>query len=107
MRLFFEKICIPPETNLLEAISVIDKGSLQLALIVDSNKILIGTLTDGDIRRGLLKGIDLDQKIEKIMNKKFFSIKNTDDFKSGFYKVSKMGIKKLPVVDQEGRIEFK
>tara|TARA_Y200000002_G_scaffold358074_1_gene341140 strand:+ start:972 stop:2021 length:1050 start_codon:yes stop_codon:yes gene_type:complete len=92
--------------SIKEALSCLNKSINKIILVTNKNYILIGTLTDGDIRRGLLKGIDLDQKIEKIMNKKFFSIKNTDDFKSGFYKVSKMGIKKLPVVDQEGRIEF-
>jgi predicted transcriptional regulator len=40
----------------LEAMRVIDLGSAQIALVVDSENRLLGTLTDGDIRRGLLNG---------------------------------------------------
>ena len=69
MSIFYEKICIPPHTNLLEAISVIDKGSLQLALVVNSKKVLLGIITDGDIRRSLLRNISLNETVDKLMNK--------------------------------------
>ena len=40
------------------------------------------------------------------MNKNFFSIKDTDNYKSAFIKFNKKGIKQLPIVDKEGRIIF-
>ena len=93
-------------SNIRDALSCLNNSLSKIILVINQNSILVGTLTDGDIRRGLLKGIDLDQKIEKIMNKNFFSIKDTDNYKSAFIKFNKKGIKQLPIVDKEGRIIF-
>ena len=38
-------------------------------IILDANNKLVGTLTDGDIRRGILKGHDINEKVEVFMNK--------------------------------------
>ena len=80
MKIFFEKICIPPDTNLLEAMSVIDKGSQQLALVVNSKKVLLGIITDGDIRRALLRNISLKDSVDKLMNKEYkYIFENIND----------------------------
>lgn len=62
-----EEIKLAPNSKIKEALEIIDKGALQIALIVDENDKLLGTLTDGDIRRGLLKGLDLNSSIESII----------------------------------------
>ena len=50
------KYLISPNFSLRETIKVIDKGVAQIALVVDTKQRLLGTVTDGDIPRGLLKG---------------------------------------------------
>ena len=50
-----ENIKLKNNSTIKEALEIIDKGSMQIALVVDENDKLLGTLTDGDIRRGLLK----------------------------------------------------
>ena len=52
-----------------EAMAIIDKGSLQFAVVVDDDLKLLGVLTDGDIRRGLLRGLGLESSIESLINK--------------------------------------
>ena len=42
--------------NIRKAISVIENGHVQFAFVVDDNQKLIGTITDGDIRRALIQG---------------------------------------------------
>ena len=59
---------INPNASIYDAIAIIDKGSLQIAVVVDNNNKLLGTITDGDVRRGLLKGIKLSDKINSIVN---------------------------------------
>ena len=54
---------IPPNMSLKETIEVIEKGAAQFALVVNSEKQLLGTVTDGDIRRGLLKGETLESSV--------------------------------------------
>lgn len=61
-------VILKPEDNIIKALEVIDKGALQIALVVDEENHLIGTVTDGNIRRGILKGIGLDAPIRDIMN---------------------------------------
>jgi dTDP-glucose pyrophosphorylase len=52
-----------------EAISVLDQAKLQIALITDENGLLIGTITDGDIRRGLLRGIGMNNLALELAHK--------------------------------------
>ena len=58
---------IQPESSIREAIQVIDRGAAQVALIVGSENLLLGVLTDGDIRRAILKGICLEESASSIM----------------------------------------
>ncbi|MDQ2147692.1 nucleotidyltransferase family protein [Alcaligenaceae bacterium C4P045] len=57
------------EATLGEAISIIDKSGLQIGLVVDENDRLSGTLTDGDIRRALLRRETLDSPVADVMGK--------------------------------------
>ncbi|MEN3043908.1 MAG: NAD-dependent epimerase/dehydratase family protein [Candidatus Hydrothermales bacterium] len=56
--------------NLKDTIHIINETGLGLAFVVDSKKRLKGIVSDGDIRRALLRGASLGDKIEKIMNKR-------------------------------------
>lgn len=62
------EIKIKPSISLGKALSVIDKGAMRIALVVDDNDVLIGTISDGDIRRALLAGLKLDDNISKVYN---------------------------------------
>ena len=63
----WENILVSPTATIEEVLKVIDSQSLQSALVVDSDKQLLGTVTDGDIRRALISDIPLSQPISKIM----------------------------------------
>lgn len=57
------------ETNTIrDALEIINEEALQIALVVSNGK-LLGTVTDGDIRRGLLNNLTLNDTIEKVMNR--------------------------------------
>ena len=53
-----EPIFAPPEITALEAMQIIDKGGYQIALIINNKNKLIGTLTDGDIRRAFKRNFN-------------------------------------------------
>ena len=59
---------VSPGATIKETIRTIDEGSLQIALVVDESQRLLGTVTDGDVRRGLLRGVSLDEAATSIMN---------------------------------------
>ncbi|GGG84536.1 nucleotidyltransferase family protein [Paenibacillus radicis (ex Gao et al. 2016)] len=99
-----EKLLISPVTSILEALKIIDKGSVQIALVVDNEQRLIGTLTDGDIRRGILRGIDLNREVSLIM-KSDPTVSYVDDSRDIiFSKMKHCHLKHIPVIDQHGRV---
>jgi dTDP-glucose pyrophosphorylase len=54
---------LPPDATLRQAIRNLDASALQIVIVVDANGTLAGTLTDGDIRRALLRGLTLEQPV--------------------------------------------
>ena len=64
----WREVAVSHTNTLLETMRVIDETSLQFALVIDENSNLLGTVTDGDIRRGILRGEGLDVPISSIMN---------------------------------------
>lgn len=100
----WKKVLVPPNTSIQEAINVIDKSSLQIALVVDNNNHLLGTVTDGDIRRGILKGIPLEAPVSRIMNTRPITIGNTKERSKIIKLLNEKKLRHLPVVDENWRI---
>jgi len=63
----WERALVSPGTPLGEAIEVMDREALRIALVVDDKQRLLGTLTDGDVRRALLGKQTLNASVESIM----------------------------------------
>ena len=59
---------LPINSNIEQAIHVLNEASLRIVLITDVTGVLVGTVSDGDIRRGLLKGLGLASPIESIIH---------------------------------------
>lgn len=64
----YRQILISGEDTLRRAIEIIDASAIQIVLVVDEAGRLQGTVTDGDIRRGILRGVGLDEAVRKVMN---------------------------------------
>ena len=62
-----QKLFISKDNSLKEAMQCIDKNVRGIAIVVDKNQCLEGTITDGDIRRAILKGIDLNEPVARIL----------------------------------------
>lgn len=63
----WESVLVGPLTPLQEAISVLDKGALRIVMVVDEQRKLLGTLTDGDVRRALLRHQPLSTPVSAVM----------------------------------------
>ena len=61
-------LTIGPQVSVRDAIGAIDRSRRQIALVVDDGGRLLATVTDGDVRRGILKGIDLDGPVSQVMH---------------------------------------
>jgi dTDP-glucose pyrophosphorylase len=65
---FIKKLIINGEEKIKEALKILSETGGKVLYIVNRENQLIGTLSDGDIRRGLLKNIGLEDNVEKVMN---------------------------------------
>jgi nucleoside-diphosphate-sugar epimerase len=65
----FKNILIKENYTIKEAMISIDKGSLKTVIVIDNDCFIKGVCTDGNIRRGLIKGLDLNVPISEVMNK--------------------------------------
>lgn len=99
-----KKILIWPATPILEAIRVIDESSMQIALVVDEDDRLCGTLTDGDIRRGILKGISLDSPVQQIMNQNPIYAVLNDGLENILALMKMKELRHIPIVDENVRV---
>lgn len=91
-------------TKIKEALSVIDNGGIRIALVVDENKKLLGTLSDGDIRRGLLKNYTLNDSIKDLYFRKPIVALNTESKEKIIQKAIKNQVYQIPIVDVENHL---
>ena len=97
-------ICISKTASILEALDVIDKGEVQIALIVDHDNKLLGTLTDGDVRRGILNGHSLGDSVYHVMNTVFKSANHRDNVSYITGLMRESALSQIPILDDEGRV---
>lgn len=100
----WENIVVYAEQTLLETMKIIDDASLQFAVVVNKENQLLGTVTDGDIRRSILRGEELNTCIDNVMNKKpvFAYENNTRNECMDILK--KYNLKQLPIVNKEKQL---
>ena len=65
----WRKALLPADATLQQAINNLNETSLQIVLVVSPDGILLGTITDGDIRRGLMKNIHMSSSIDPIIHR--------------------------------------
>lgn len=90
--------------TVLDALKQLNKLPKTLTLfVVNENKQLLGTLTDGDIRRGLINGKTLNDPIQHIITEQFYSIGTHVDVQF-IKKLKTDGIRLLPVLNEQKEI---
>jgi dTDP-glucose pyrophosphorylase len=100
----WKKVVIAPEVSIREAIRTIDTGALQIALVVDTENRLQGTLTDGDVRRGILREVSFDDPVCKIMNSSPVVAHVHQGREKILNLMKERSLHQIPIVDGEGRL---
>ena len=99
-----QSILVNNQITIKEALLRLDQAALQILLVVDGDNRLLGTITDGDIRRGLLKGLTLDNVIESIV----FTTPTVGRISESNQDIIKKAIAKklhqIPIVDEANRV---
>ncbi|CAN1498911.1 GCD1 Nucleoside-diphosphate-sugar pyrophosphorylase involved in lipopolysaccharide biosynthesis/translation initiation factor 2B, gamma/epsilon subunits (eIF-2Bgamma/eIF-2Bepsilon) [Burkholderiaceae bacterium] len=91
-------------TSIEEAIANLDGAAIQIALIIGEDGRLVGTVTDGDIRRGLMKGLSLKEKINSVMNKEPLVVRKEISRDAVIKLMVENKIHQIPLVNDEYRL---
>jgi dTDP-glucose pyrophosphorylase len=100
----WKQICVSPSSPILQVLEVIDSGALQIALVVDREDVLLGTVTDGDIRRGLLRGERLDSPVSSVMNPNPIVASSRDGRQKIYAMMRNKKLRQIPILDDRGRV---
>ena len=94
------KLFVVKDTTIKEALSIIDKAAMRIAIVIDKNKKFLGTLNDGDIRRAILAGNSLESTIENIYFKNSKTALNSDTKESIIKKAIQHKIYQIPILNE-------
>ncbi len=96
-----EKIKISATSTIEKALSIIDSGAVKIALVVNNDNKLLGTLSDGDIRRGLLRKKTLNDTIEDLYFKDPI-VANVGDSREEILHLCSMNrVSQIPILDDD------
>ena len=100
----WRRALISPEATLVETIENLNTVAIKLALCVDTEGRLIGSVTDGDLRRGLLRGLTMQDPVREIVNPNPLVVPEgtAHDMVRAIMQVNK--VLQVPVVDAAGRV---
>ena len=100
----FSKYIVRDTVTIREALIALNRLSddVLVLFVVDSGNCLVGTLTDGDIRRKLIEGVGISEQVKGVMNKNFhfeetFCVERLKELKTN-------GITLLPILKKDGTI---
>ena len=100
----WQNCLIKPDKQLIDAIRIIDTGGGKIALVADENNVLLGTITDYDIRQAILKGCSVNDSIRSILNPNpQFVSENESDFDI-LQKMRTSNIRQMPILNSRNEI---
>lgn len=96
--------CVASSQTIRDAALAIGAGRLGIALVLDAEGRLVGTVTDGDIRRAILENAALDDGVARCIRKKFCSVSPQTGRAEVLDLMHALGISQIPVLDESGKV---
>ena len=93
-----------PEATLREAMAVIDSAGLQIGLVADTSERLLGTVTDGDLRRAILRGLALEESVGRVMNATPVTARHGMAREEVLELMRLRSVRQIALLDDDGRI---
>lgn len=98
------KITLAPDAAIIDAAHLIQNQDIKIALVCDENGKLLGTVTDGDIRRAIIEKTDLDGPISAIMNASPKVATEEEGGEQIKERMRKSVLRYMPILDEEHRV---
>ena len=101
----WEKLLLSPSSSLADAVSILKQGATsRMVLVVGEDQELLGTITDGDIRRALIRRKEMSSSLEEVMNRNPVVAPSGSSWSVIQGLCKKGNVTSLPIVDQRRRV---
>ena len=98
----WQSVLVGPDVTIRKSVEVLDASALQIVLVVNEARRLLGTVTDGDIRRGILKGVSLEEPVSSVMNTEPTVARTNQGSESILAAMRLRQLHQIPVLDEAG-----
>jgi CBS domain-containing protein len=100
------KLIIDLISNISDAIKILNETGLKIVLVTNQNGTLEGTITDGDIRRGILKGLSVHDSVNEIVYRNSFTVPPEMNRNTVIQLMLANKIQQIPIIDENKMILF-
>jgi dTDP-glucose pyrophosphorylase len=100
----WKDILVNEDEDLSSAIHILNKGGVRIVVVVNDTGHLLGTITDGDVRRALLRNFDLTTSVTKVMNKNPVTMDRSEDNDHFFTLMKMKDLVAIPVINENGKV---
>lgn len=100
----WKRTIIGPDTSILDTMKMLNEVGQSIAVVIDEEWHLLGVVTDGDIRRGILAGKSLDTPINLVMNSHPFVASVSDEREEIMKVMAVRGLRHIPLVDNDAKV---
>ena len=97
------RMTVRADATIRDAMSAIDAGAASIALVVGADDRLLGVVTDGDLRRALLRGVEIDEPLLPAINRAALIVTQDADRTEILDLMQARAISQVPVIDADGR----
>lgn len=94
----------PPTMPISEAMQLLGEGAKQILIVVNAEGRLLGSVTDGDIRRGVLNLVAVDEPVSRIMNPSPITAQEHEEPRDTFNRLTGAHVKFVPIVAENGEV---
>ena len=91
-------------SSINDCIKAIDESGAQIVFVINLSNKVLGTISDGDIRRAMLGGLNFNQPAKNIMNSDFHKISKEDDSRQALSIMKKEKLSHIPVINKKGEL---
>jgi dTDP-glucose pyrophosphorylase len=95
---------LPVFSSIEQVIHVLNEVGLRIVLVTDANGVLVGTISDGDIRRGLLRDLKITSPASEVMNRKPITVPETFSKEDVLQIMYLNKIYQIPIVDRNLKV---
>jgi dTDP-glucose pyrophosphorylase len=100
----FRRVLVSPSTSVRETIRVMNAGAMEIVLVVDGQGCLAGTITDGDVRRGLVRDLSLEAPVEDLMHRQPVTASPGTPREEILRTLQVRDLRHMPIVEADGTL---